>query len=282
MGHRMTTETSVEVRTFTDWDGYLGHVRAMPKDAYIFRGQRDPGWKLQSPWDRNIAWMKDCLPQGASIETLFYRNTYKGNTDAFVASFKNNIRKLPDSERFEPYTDNAFWALGRHYELISPLLDWTRSPFIGAFFSLIDLAKWLCGEDLSGEERLRREKSNPRVAVWALRVTEPVFQKGSFELVDEYPSAANERQKAQEGVFTRLRDGRHFDVESYLADSGKTGSLYRMEIPREAAGKALRDLHDRRIHYASLYPDLDGAVRYANTLRFVHPEAWGSLVFGNE
>lgn len=177
-------------------------------------------------------------------------------------------------------SDDEWWALARHFGLISPLLDWTRNPFVAAFFSFIDIAWSLLGEELSAQPRQERSKHPNAVAIWRLSRKPDPFAQGAFELI-EADVGVESRQRAQSGLFTRLSDDRHFDVESYLRDHDRLGNLVRLDIPRKFVGGALQDLHDEGIHYGSLFPDFWGAAMYANSRCFVKPEKLKEIL-GND
>ncbi len=72
------------------------------------------------------------------------------------------------------------------------------------------------------------------------------------------------RQRAQQGLFTRLKSEIFVDIESYLKNMGCAHCLCRIEVPGSEAAKALLDLYAMNIHEASLFPDPVGAAIQAN------------------
>src|SRR6202011_3028313 len=58
--------------------------------------------------------------------------------DRYLWAFKRAAAGLrgPNPADLEP---DQWWSLGRHFGLITPLLDWTESPYIAAFFALSEL-----------------------------------------------------------------------------------------------------------------------------------------------
>src|SRR5205085_699760 len=91
-------------------------------DQFLFRGQRDYSWELESSFDR------------------WYRITYGGHGDRVDVA-----RKLLDAFKEEAVrqdltaADTAeveVMAVARHYGLPTRLLDWSLSPYVAAFFAL--------------------------------------------------------------------------------------------------------------------------------------------------
>jgi hypothetical protein len=224
------------------WKYFYDYVRQEMLDFsyYIWRGQRDAEWKLESSLDRVLR----TKTQKASLAR------------AHLTKFKQSVRgrRGPNPAKLEE--ENEWWALGQHHGLETPLLDWTESPFAALYFAFV---------------KPTRPPGGKR-SIWALG---PVFGKNK-EIVDAHkaktpPSSTpapileivrpqqdeNARLVAQSGLFTRVPLGR--TVEDWVRTnfSGETGeaTLLKLSIPELGRTECLRTLNRMNINHLSLFPD---------------------------
>lgn len=100
--------------------------------AYIYRGQANWDWHVVSSLDR----LEKKYPRrknlsGGSPE--FFNSppfTEKEHLEAFRRAIRG--RRGPNPALLN---DDSCWAIGQHHGLATPLVDWTRSPFVALFFA---------------------------------------------------------------------------------------------------------------------------------------------------
>lgn len=233
-----------------------------------WRGQKDPSWVLASRFERLILNLNGGWREGASrVYPYDGRNLcddkprweegfYQGMRDRYLEAFDRAASGLRGANP-APLDCVQRWALGRHYGLITPLLDWTESPYIAAFFALVELLT----EKVSGGGRLIFE--GQEVAVYRLFRNEQLEGDGLQVVrptVDELG-----RMQGQRGVFTWLDSERYFEIQGFLDDKGKGNLLTRIRISDQALLEGLRDLKAHGIDYRLVYPDLEGAALFANS-----------------
>src|SRR5205085_2743102 len=124
-----------------------------------------------------------------------------------------------------------------------PILDWTLSPWVAAYFAFMDC---------SGA-------AGNSVAVWTLDRSK-IPPAANIEFIDDLELIrANERALKQRGVFLRVSTiAQSIDV---LLDP----ALRRIEIPATDRDDALNDLDAMTITATTLFSDLDGAAKAATT-----------------
>lgn len=108
------------------------------RSPLIFRGQGDSTWKLETTLDRYFSkevslnfYYKLTLIAQPKIETF---TNYKLDTIPTMEEYEKWVDKISISP-FGPPPAYEYFAYLRHHGFPSPLLDWTASPYVAAFFA---------------------------------------------------------------------------------------------------------------------------------------------------
>jgi FRG domain len=250
------------------WEGFRTELRKRDGSPLspVYRGQAKASWALVSPSKRlHFERMKGHKRLAEKNPEFDVQAQYdRGMFDGEVKLFSRLATGIPGPDVTKLAFDDLE-ALARHNGLCSNLLDWSLSPYVAAFFaftSALDAANSgrLSAGTLGGTPVCPVEHS---VAVWRLGEQHGMWVEGEFECVTGL-SAVNAWQKAQSGLFTRLRHKEIADLETYLDSRRLLSSLTVFEIHGHDALPALADPKDMNIKFSTLFPDFRGAAMQAN------------------
>lgn len=226
--------------SFTGVLARMGRREVPLQSRAIYRGQSNPNWLLQSLWERQFL-----HPQRAGLWEPYYIQPHEHEKiprqRAFLDMFRREVELA--FPKYLGLTDEQVWALGRHHGLVTPLLDWTLDPYKALYFAL-----------------RHRTGCEPAVAVWVFHVSQMTSPYDGIWDCDAFPMIdwgyASARQRAQEGVFTRLSHPIFADLEQYLRNKlvarSVSACLVKIEILNSAVPDLLQELERRGINEASL------------------------------
>lgn len=219
-------------------------------DDVLFRGQRNGSWALTP-----------------SIARLSPHGTYSEKDAADqLDTFKYSIRgrtKVPVSQ----LSEEDVWALGQHYGLWTPLLDWSRSPFVAMFFAMSDPNP----NDESPKNYSR--------AIFRINRTK-LSEHMDYDFFINPLSSDHDRLISQDGLFTLSPSGEttlESEIIDALAEKGVDVDqpdvlkqfICKIHVPVESEvdrKKAILALRRMNLHFANLYPDLEGSSMHCNDL----------------
>lgn len=228
------------------WPKFKKFIGGLDHDRYIFRGQTST-WKLR---------------------TAFHR-TNRSDLVKFIAT---DIPRL--SERLGALLEYVFdmgragelgglYNLAQHHGYPTPMLDWTRSPFIASYFAF------------RYGTAVRNNNDKVRIYVFDAKawredwrqLDKIAFSSPHFSIIELLPFR-NTRAIPQQSLLTVTNID---DVESYIRNLEKIrGKRYLrvVDLPVAERRQATRDLNMMGITAGALFPGLDGACEELRSRHF--------------
>jgi hypothetical protein len=235
------------IQNVTTWKQFLDFALSLEPNRFVFRGQPTAN-RLRTSFHRTrrsdlVAYLRDDIMRAHHALT--------GQTKHFFSIG-------------DPFQNASFLNLLQHHGFPPPLLDWTYSPFVAAFFAY--------------RKGFQRENgSNVRIFIldkdrWVNELTQVhtiAFAAPHFSMIETL-NFENPRALPQQSIssITNLDD-----IESYLEHVSRDRGhdyLQVVDLPFNDRRAVMEQLKLMGITAASLFPGLDGACEELRG-RFFHP-----------
>jgi hypothetical protein len=232
-------KSTLKARRLNTWDGFKNAVNHLDAKKYIFRGHENNEWRLRSS---------------------FYRSG-RANLERYLLNDVADLQKI--FSIVSPHTFNlsdalqygAFLNLAQHHGYPTPLLDWTWSPYIAAFFAFHKIIKQ---SSIHNKTKVRILKCD--FIAWSrLNRANKLFPIWPNVSVLDALAFGNPRAIPQQSISTTSNVD---DIETYINEMESKENMKYLEaidLPASERNHVMRELALMGITAGALFPGLDGA-----------------------
>jgi hypothetical protein len=254
---RVAPSGVVVAHACTTWDEYKSWaaVSRTEDEALVFRGHGNRDFRLATSLHR----------QGRHRLERYCNETLR----EFRALAEAVLAERFDLNDADDYA--VLLGLAQHHGLPTPMLDWTQSPYIAAFFAFTDAIESLEGRPHATHVRIygltRTFLANHTPGIVTLPYYSPYVSSLAIS------PRGNPRLYAQQGQFIVTNMG---DLEGLLLSLEKVYErrvVIAADVPISCAEEALDDLAYMGLSAATMFPGLDGVCRkMRHAMRFRSPK----------
>lgn len=219
------------------WRGFKERVNSLEQKRYIFRGQESNSWRLRTSFHRTGR---------ADLER--YMQTDIQDLQKTFSALTQHAFNLAD-----PLHYAAFINLAQHHGYPTPMLDWSWSPYVAAFFAYRKIG--------------RHERSRKKIRIYKLDSVEWSKLPRTNKLFAFPPNVTvlnplafgNSRAIPQQSLSIVSNID---DIESHIAEVAAIQNksyLEAFDLPVRDRDFVMKELALMGITAGALFPGLDGA-----------------------
>lgn len=230
--------------TVDSWEAFKGWASRARRDGFSwFRGHGDCRFSLSTTLHRAGRYRLERYCNEHLVQFVSHAET--------VLKTRFSLSDLDDY--------STILGLAQHHGLPTPMLDWTESPYVAAFFAFTDALENAANREASTHVRIYGlsqgfvERTSPNVIV----LPRPDPYVASLSITARH----NPRLYAQQGRFLVTNVG---DLERYIyliEELEAATFLTSVRVPVAYAVEAIDDLRFMGLTAANLFPGLDGVCR---------------------
>jgi len=243
---------------------------------WLFRGLENHTWRLHSGLYQAL---KSCMPGMMPDAVYSFEESGQEEFERWHVVSKE-LRGFGSEEENQIQR----WVTMQHYGAPTRLVDWTRSPYVAAYFAVMsssldgnnnerDGSIW-CFESSDLVDGVKKkygnELSSEGVPCEAMKVNDNKFWgRGKLKTIDSdifvvSPKIHTERMLAQQSVFTVCRDvSLGHEIALDKSEFVREERRLQIIIKGDFKAKLLEYLGDMNIHGGTLFPGPDGIGRLA-------------------